>query len=447
MEIPVLSRFIKGLKLFFSTKGMRWLTFVFLLSVFLAKITEAAAPWLQSWGAGAVLILILGGALPTFFFLATIVSLFGFQKFIVSDESYLGSIVRFPIWYIVSLIVLFSMLITGVMFQLVFVIFGFLGWIVFQAYLASRSSLRYAESVTLERRGKLMMALYTVIYFFNYVVVIGAFIFTLIVINPAILASLSTVAIALIGTLFACGFNFINGMIQIRERKKRSIDNVSLLGLFISLYSAYFIYNVLSGPSFGNPIAMLPEIILSVFFILYAISNVGLTVTSRAEMDTRWKISKETGGAFTFFLASSYSYVIILYIFIFPDPIFAASLGDSVKLLLFPLVALILELIYIRKWREEPKPKEIPEVPAEPEAIEEEPTEKPVITTPTEPETIEGEPSEEPVFETPTEPEFFGEEETEDPSLEENIEEQEGRNSEHLSDDVNDDTESEETGY
>ncbi len=409
MDIPVLSRFIEGLKLFFSTKGMRWLTIIFLLSVFLAKITEAASPWLQLWGFG-LLILILGGALPTFFFIAAIISLFGFQKFIVSDESYLGSILRFPIWYFVSLFVLFGMLMTGVLFQLVFVIFGFLGWIVFQAYLASRSSLRYAESVTLEKRGKLMMTLYTLIYFFNYIVVIGAFIATILFINPAILASLATVAIALIGTIFACGFNFINGMIQIRERNKRSIDNVSLLGLFISLYSAYFIYNVLSGPSFGDPIAMLPEIILSVFFILYAISNVGLTVTSRADMDTRWKVSKEAGGAFTFFLASSYSYVIILYIFIFPDPIFASSLGDSVKLLLFPLVALILELIYIRKWRKEPEPKKVPEVPSEPETIEGVTPEEAITETPPEPETIEEGTPEESIAEPPSEPEMDEEE-------------------------------------
>ena len=31
MEIPVLSRFIKGLRLFFSSKRLRWLTIVFLI--------------------------------------------------------------------------------------------------------------------------------------------------------------------------------------------------------------------------------------------------------------------------------------------------------------------------------------------------------------------------------------------------------------------------------
>ncbi len=371
------------------------MTLIFILSIFISKVVETASPWLG--GFGVFIILILGGALPTYFLIATILSLLGLQRLIISDESFLGSMVKFPVWYFISFIMLAMMVMTGVLFQFIFVIVGFLGWIIFQAYLASRSSLRYAESISFKGRGKLMFLLYSVIYFFNYVIIIGALIFTVVFINPAIIStSLATLAIAVVGALFACGFNFINGMIQIRERNKRSIDNVVMLGLFISLYSAYFIYNVVSGASFGDPIKMLPEIILSIVFILYAISNVGLTLTARSDMDTRWKLSKETGGSFTFFLASSYSFVIVLYTFIFIDPTFAASFGDIIKLLLFPLVAIIMELIYIRRWREEPKPVEAPtpveaqEEPEVGEATPEEPSEEPEVGE-TAPEDIEPE--------------------------------------------------------
>ena len=290
-------------------------------------------------------------------------------------------------------------------FLFIFVIFGFLGWILFQAFMASRSSLGYAESVDVGR-GKVATFLFSSSYILNYIVIFGAFIGTWIFISPGIiLTSPATFVFALLGTLFAAGFNFVNGFIMIKERNKRSVDNVALLGIFISFYSAYFIYNVLSGANFGSIIANLPDIAVTVFFLLYAISNVGLTVTGRSEMDTRWKVSKEVGGAFTFFLASSYTAIIMLFHILIPaDPTFAAGLGSITKLLLFPAVALIMEIIYIRRWRKPPVEEEAPPAELEEPDVLEEETLTEELEEPTEPIAEEVEtPLEEPVSE-PEEP-------------------------------------------
>ena len=422
MEIPMLSKFIEGLKLFFSTKSLRWLTLVFIVSAVISTIISLIQPWLPT--GIEVVIFFFAGTLPLYFLLASLVFLFGFQRFVISEEDYMGSFVRFIVWYVISAILLLMMIIFAQpVFLFIFVIFGFLGWIVFQAFMASRSSLGYAESIDVGR-GKVATFLFSSSYILNYIVIFGAFIGTWIFINPGIiLVSPATFVLALVGTLFAGGFNFINGFIMIKERNKRSVDNIALLGIFISFYSAYFIYNVLSGATFGSIIANLPDIAVTVFFLLYAISNVGLTVTSRSEMDTRWKVSKEVGGAFTFFLASSYTAVIMLFHLFFPaDPIFAAGLGNITKLLLFPAVALIMEIIYIRRWRKPPAEEEpLPADLEEPEVLEEETlteeVEEPMEPIEEEPETPLEEPVSEP--EEPAEETPFEESEPEESASEE----------------------------
>ncbi|UCE08952.1 MAG: hypothetical protein JSW61_08120 [Candidatus Thorarchaeota archaeon] len=389
MEIPLLTRFSEGLRLFFSSRRLRWLMLIFVIGAIVATIMERTGAWWGSVGLGIVP-LFLGGIFPTFFLIAAFLSLLGLQRFVADEESYLKSVTLFIPLLIASFALLIVLWIAFSLFLIVFVIIGFLGWIVFQAYLASSSSLRYAEIVEVVSRKGYVKFLF---YFSNilcYAVIVVSAIGTIIFVNPAIVNpadpgfSLATLFLAAIGAFFAFGFNFLNGMIILKERNKQTADAIALLGIFVSFYSAYFLYNVLKGPDLGIDIV---GIAVSMFFLLYALSNVGLTITSRADLDTRWKISRELGATFTFFLASGYMYVTTLFtVIITVDPTFAQAVGDLVKLLLFPGVAFLMELLYLRRAGRTPpapEPEETPEVtveePPKPDVLEEEPAEEPYV--------------------------------------------------------------------
>jgi hypothetical protein len=192
---------------------------------------------------------------------------------------------------------------------------------------------------------------------------IGAFVFLLFY-NPALITDGTqwpVLAGAILGLLVALGYNFLNGFLILRYRNKTMGDNLALLGLFISFYVAYFLYNVMKPDVVGlDLLSLIVDIGISIFFILYAMSSVGLTLSARAELDTRWKISKELAATLTFFLASGYLVV---------EAAFEASIWpilgkapDIIKLFLFPGVALIMALLFIRRaGRAPPEPAPMPD--------------------------------------------------------------------------------------
>ncbi|MFX1482596.1 MAG: hypothetical protein ACFFCP_05330 [Promethearchaeota archaeon] len=368
MDVPIITKFIEGLKLFFSSKRLKWLTLVFLIAAVTITLLERLAYSLFIIGTPVV---VIGAIFPTFFMLAALLSLFGLARFVADEESYSKSFIYTAVWSVISVIVLVLM-VTFAFGVLAFLFIGvaFLGWIGFQAFFATRTALGFAESVAIEDRSALVRFLYMLIYFFNYAVIIGAFIFTVVFVNPSVLFT-ATMLFALLGGFLAIGFNFLNGWILIAERNKSTASNLSFLGLFISLYSAYFIYNLLKG---FDAALDLVSIGITIFFILYTMSSVGQTLASRAELETRWKLTKEFAATFTYFLATGFMYVDALFTSIFADAgaqALAGTAGDIVKLLVFPFVALLMELNFIRKSR---KVLEVKEVPTEvPELEEEEP--------------------------------------------------------------------------
>ncbi|MGY5857982.1 MAG: hypothetical protein RTU63_01335 [Candidatus Thorarchaeota archaeon] len=415
MDIPVLSNFIEGLKLFFASKRLRWLTLIFLIGAITITIWENLALLVEPLAGVA---LVVGGVFPTFFMITGFLALFGLARFVADEESYRKSFIFTIIWFAVSLFALVMMFFIRPIFNWMFIGVAFLGWIGFQSYFSTRSSLGYAESVAIDSQSKIMGFLYGFLYILNYVVIIGAAIFTYFFINP--IPTVFTL-VALLGVFLAVGFNFMNGWVLIGERNKSTASNIAFLGMFISFYSAYFIYNVLKGYDPGFDFV---GIGISVFFILYTMSSVGRSLASRAELDTRWKLSKELAATFTFFLASGFMFVDAMFSVILGgvDIALAGGIGDSVKLLIFPFVAFIMELNFIRKSRKEPKPVVVPDFTQE---DEEEPTtiesEEPMA------EPIEEEmPEEEPAYteeveeeETPVEEEASTEEEEEPMSEEE----------------------------
>ncbi len=372
MDIPILTKFIEGLKLFFASKRLKWLTLVFVIGAITITVWENLALMVPALGPIAIFV---GGIFPTFFMITCFISLLGLARFVADEESYKKSFFLTIIWFVVSFFVLIMMFFIRPIFNWMFIGVAFLGWIGFQSYFSTRSSLGYASSMDIESRSKFVGYLYGFIYILNYVVIIGAFVYTLVFINPVL--GMGTV-LAAIGGLLALGFNFVNGLVYVAERKKSTASNIVFLGMFISFYSAYFIYNVLKG---YDPGLDLVGIGITVFFILYTMSSVGRSLASRAELDTRLKLSKELAATFTFFLASGFMFVDAMFAVILGDwdVTLTGGLGDAIKLLVFPFVAFIMVLNFIRKSR---KVLEAAPVPDEIPVVRDEPEEEPLMVEP-----------------------------------------------------------------
>jgi len=372
---------------------LRWFFLIFILStLFTLAFRELGNFFPQFSG---IVILFIGGIFPTFFMLTAFLSLLGLQRFVASEESYAKSFAYFIVWIIASIVVYTVLWITGTVF-VIMVGIAFLGWIGFQAYLSSRTALGYAESVQIKSRSRVVAFLLGTLHILSYAIVIGSFVFLFIwySVTTAVF-DWAVVGAAGFGALLALGFNFLNGFIMIRERKRATVDNLALLGLFIAAYVAYFLYNILKPVSASiDFFSLLVDASMSIFFILYAMSSVGLTLASRAHLDTRLKISSELAATITFFFASGYFVVQALFgtLAALSGGLIGERIPDVIKLFVFPFVALLMELLFIRRHRKEleaaPVPEEVP-LPAVEEAEPEgEESEVPQPTVDVEDETL-----------------------------------------------------------
>ncbi|MHA1906490.1 MAG: hypothetical protein ACW98Y_04285 [Candidatus Thorarchaeota archaeon] len=383
MEIPFLTKFTEGLKLFLESRRLKWFTLLFFIGAFSAYLFERIAAAVPALG---LFVTLLGGIFPLYFMVAAFISLLGLQRFLASEEDYKRSLIYTIIWISVSVVffLVTASFLFGVFLILLFI--GFFMWIGFQGYFSTRTSLSLATSIQVEHRSKGMTALLWIANIFNYVVLIGAFFGTLLFVN---VPPLNVIGLCIIGLLIAVFFNLLNGLIITRERNKSTADNLALLGLFVSVYSAYFIYNVLKPVSLEIfDISLLIDISITIFFLLYTMSGIGRSLASRASMDTRFKLSKELAASFTFFIASCYVFVDVSFTTLFVtqglDPVVLAPLSDVLKLWIFPFIALAMEINFIRKagliTPEHETPEDLPIVPVEEivydesgEVIEEEP--------------------------------------------------------------------------
>ncbi|TXT54227.1 MAG: conserved membrane protein of unknown function [Candidatus Thorarchaeota archaeon] len=436
MEIPVISGFIEGLKLFLRSKRLKWLTIVFIIALIaisgltvIGRIVLDVSPALQ--GAVIFVTALGGGIWPVFFMLTALVSSLGMQKYVASEESYKKSLLYLIPWIIISSIILIMFILFALPIFLG-IIFGvaFFGWIAFQAYLSTRNALKYADMADTQATSRWMKLIVGVSNLFCYFVIIGSLIFTVVFINPELLNFLIPgnallLGLLVLGALAASGFNFVNGLIMARHRNKTTLDNVALVGLFISLYSAYFIYN--AGKPAGTPWDFV-GVAISIFFVIYTMSSVGRTLASRENLDTRIKISGETAAGITFFMAIGYYFADLMFP-ILVDPAaqaFAESISDLVKLLIFPLIALIMELFYLRRIgkvadvKAEEKPVHEPVEEEEKHKPEESEPEKPSDEPETEMEPDSSE-TEKVSEETPIESEEYSETEEEPDQSEESM--------------------------
>jgi hypothetical protein len=167
VEIPVLTRFINGLKLFFESKRLRWLFAIFIFSAIFTLLFREIGKAFPDLASG--LITIFGGIFPTFFLVTAFMCLIGLQRFVASDESYSRSFIYTIIWMIISIMIYIMLWFTGLVFILMVGI-AFLGWIGFQAYLSSRSALGYAEKVDVKTRSKAVGILFGSLHILSYII-------------------------------------------------------------------------------------------------------------------------------------------------------------------------------------------------------------------------------------------------------------------------------------
>jgi hypothetical protein len=381
MDIPIITSFIEGLKLFWASRRLRWLTILFVIGSFVISILgRIGVTLIAIYGPAFVAPLLPGfifiaGVWPIYFLIALFLALIGLQRFLASEESYLKSFIGVIPWMVVSGIVLILFIIFAQPL-LEILIFGiaFVGWIAFQAYYSTRTSLRYADVAASTEVRRIVKALAGFSNLFCYFVVVVTLVFVA-VFQGLILTNFWLLLAILPGALLVMGFNFLNGLIMVRHRDKPTLVNLALIGLFISLYSSYFIYNAGQGAAPGLDLV---GIGVSIFFLFYTMSSFGRSLASREDLDTRWKISSEVAATVTFFLASGYYFSDAIFPIIFGVGSpgigidIGASFGDLIKLYIFPFVALVMALIYIRrvgKALEAPEiPEELPMVPEEEKA-------------------------------------------------------------------------------
>lgn len=276
----------------------------------------------------------------------------------------------------------FLSLLVGRNALLFFAMACWVGWIAFQAYLSSRTSLRIA-TIAEPKKGGIAVG-------------IGSFIVLLIGIGmiaieaiaglwliptdylgigtalndmlggnlisgtPAVLYNIALyteflwLAYGLLG-LFA----LISLIAFFRYAGRGSALNIALMTVFIAVYSGYFLVNVLrrSGAPSMTPV----DIAMSLFFLLYAMSGIGRTITEGVE--ERRVATRDFGPLLTFFLASGFFFVDSIISVVgtnsgsmlatwFPggwtsDAYANFIFRDIAKLIAFPLAAIFSSLYYL----------------------------------------------------------------------------------------------------
>jgi hypothetical protein len=282
-------------------------------------------------------------------------------------------------WMAVSFAVaVFLSILFGRTAMVFFAVFCWIGWIAFQGYLSTRTSLRIA-TIAEPKKGGFLIGIGSLILLLIGIGLIAAEGLLALYLIPNDVFGLGT----LIDSIFvsasaniALQFNFLivayimMGLFAlvmllsfIRNAGKGAALNIALLTLFIALYSGYFLVNVMRRTTaFGmTPV----DIAMSLFFLAYALSGIGRTMTDAA--DKPGGRIGDFGPVATFFLASGYFFVdsiiavtstpgtVIWTWFqagsILADPQFAYLFRDVAKLIAFPLAAIFTALYYLRHER------------------------------------------------------------------------------------------------
>lgn len=384
MNIPVISGIAEGVGIFFKTRRYLAYFIIFVFTTFLGLFVT----WLMTLtvGTGVEALLVnffafVGSAGTIYFAFGAIFTGIGVDGLWITRRSRgRNTELKGVAWMAISFaIAVFMKIFLGPIILILFAIICWLGWIGFQAYLSTRTGLRVATLSEPKKGGFLLGA--------------GSFVILIIGIGFIAAEAVAALSIAYEFDFLALG-SMLNGIFAsatqnlidqqfflliayaffalfaivmlfsfLRYAGRGAALNIAVMTLFIGLYAGYFLVNVMRrGDIFGLD---LTDIVMSLFFLVYAMSGIGATITEAVE-DSRRRTG-DFGPLFTFFLASGFFFVdsilavasdpntIIWTWFqasgVLGDPRFLFLFRDVSKLIAFPIVAIFTALYYLRVER------------------------------------------------------------------------------------------------
>ncbi|MGY5860109.1 MAG: hypothetical protein RTU63_12125 [Candidatus Thorarchaeota archaeon] len=386
MNIPVISGIAEGIGVFF--KNRRYLAYfiIFVFTTFLGLFVT----WLMTLtlGTGIEELLVnvfafVGSAGTIYFAFGAIFTGLGVDGLWITRRSRGRTTeLKGVTWMAISFaIAVFMRILAGPTVLLLFAVVCWLGWIGFQAYLSTRTGLRVA-TLAEPKKGGFLLGIGSFIILIIGIGIIAAeafaalsiaYGFDVLGIGPIVDGIFSSATSNLVNQQFflliayACFALFALVMLFsfLRYSGRGAALNIAVMTLFIAIYAGYFLVNVMRrGDIFGLDIT---DIVMSLFFLVYAMSGIGATITEAVE-ESR-SITGDFGPLLTFFLASGFFFVdsilavasnsstLIWTWFNGPnpliDPIFLFLFRDVSKLIAFPLVAIFTALYYLRVERAE----------------------------------------------------------------------------------------------
>ncbi|MBN2228560.1 MAG: hypothetical protein JW779_03130 [Candidatus Thorarchaeota archaeon] len=386
MQIPILSGIISGLGVFFRTRRYLAYTIVFVATTFLALFVS----WLMTITVGTDFELAL-----VYFFAyigSTGTIYFGLGSFLIGlklDKLWITRRGRGRVtemkglsWMVVSFAIsVFLSILAGPAPLLFFAMLCWVGWIAFQAYLSTRTSLRVA-TLAEPKKGGVLLGIGSFIILLIGVGIIAVEALAAVWLIPYDIAGIGTIvqglpmlgqaitnlqlqATTLLIAYAAMGlFAVVMLLAFLRYSGRGAALNIAILTIFISIYAGYFLFNVMRRTAVSGlgPV----DIFMTLFFLAYAMSGIGRTVTDSVE-ESRARTG-DFGPLLTFFLASGFFFVdSIISVSAVPgtliggwfqtgilaDPFVLFLFRDVAKLIAFPLTAIFTALYYLTHERTE----------------------------------------------------------------------------------------------
>ena len=383
MNIPVISGITEGLGVFLKTRRYLAYTIIFVATTFLGLFVT----WLMTLTIGTFteellvnFFAFVGSAGTIYFAFGAIFTGLGVDGLWITRRSRGRTTeLKGVAWMAISFaIAVFMRILAGPIVLLFFAIVCWLGWIGFQAYLSTRTGLRVATLAEPKKGGFLLGAGSFIILIIGigiiaaeaFVALSIAYGFDILALGPVLDGIFASATVNLVTQQFmlliayACFALFIVIMFVsfLKYSGRGASLNIAVLTLFIGIYAGYFLVNVMRrGEIFGlDP----TDIVMSLFFLVYAMSGIGSTITEAVE-ESRSRTG-DFGPLLTFFLASGFFFVdsilavasnpssLIWEWFdagILSDPRFLFLFRDVSKMIAFPLVAIFTAIYYLRVER------------------------------------------------------------------------------------------------
>lgn len=382
MEIPVLSNIIEGVKVFFKTRRYVAYLIVFVATIFMAQFFG----WIIGNSVGSpyeeILVNVfvyVGSAGTIYFAIGALLTGIGADRLWITRRGR-GRVTEMKgvAWMAVSFaLAVFLGLFIGQIALYFFAVFCWLGWIAFQAFLSSRTSLRVA-AIAEPKKGGIAIGIGSFILLiigFGLIAIealaalwmipenfldLGT---TIIGIFPEAVNNLHSQPEALIVAYAMMGlFCLVSLIAFFKYARKGAALNIAILVLFVAVYAGYFLVNVMRRN--GPPGLEIADIAMSMFFLIYALSGIGSTITESVE-SSRSRL-RDFGPLMTFFLASGFFFVdSIIAITGYPGSAMITWFGadwtlnsgatwifrDVAKLTAFPLAAILSMLYYLKTER------------------------------------------------------------------------------------------------